>query len=143
MVEVYAGRGRFTKSVTSERNLSAMNRFLKIAVAVSLGWNVLLVIGVIANQGFASTRAAGGQFDSFPTGIRIAYLLNLAIVIYQALVIFKRVKSSRMFVKSLFILSTISVLVNAFSKSAAERWNAIPAAIIAYAFYREVTSNKG
>ena len=142
MVEVYVGMSGFTKSGFSERNLSTMNRLLKIAVAVSLGWNVVLVLGVIANQGFASTRAAGGQFDQFPVEIRIVYLLNLAVVIYQAIVLFTATQRSQLVVKSIFVLSILSVIVNAFSRTAAERWNAIPAAIIAYAFYREVKSRK-
>jgi hypothetical protein len=142
MVEVYVSGWGFTKSGFFERNLSAMNRSLKIAVALSLSWNVFLVLGVITNQSFAFSRAAGGQFDSFPIGIRIAYILNLAVVIYQAVILFSSKKRSVLIVKSIFVLSILSVSVNALSRSTAERWNAIPAALIAYAFYREVKAKK-
>jgi hypothetical protein len=110
----------------------------KTGLLLAFGWNFYLVFGVIANQSYAFERAAGGQFDSFPIGIRIAYLLNLSIVIYQALILFGRVKARRIVIRSLFILGVLSVLVNAFSQSPLERWNAIPAALIAYAFFREL-----
>ena len=142
MVEVYVGGQGFTKSGFFERNLSAMNRSLKIAVALSLAWNVFLVMGVIANQSYAFSRAAGGLFNSFPIGIRIAYILNLAVVIYQGVILFISKKRSILIVKSIFVLSIVSVIVNALSRSTAERWNAIPAALIAYAFYREVKAIK-
>ncbi len=119
-----------------------MNRSLKIAVALSLAWNVFLVMGVIANQSYAFSRAAGGQFNSFPIGIRFAYILNLAVVIYQGVILFTASKRSQLVVKGIFVLSIVSVIVNALSRSTAERWNAIPAALIAYAFYREVKAIK-
>jgi hypothetical protein len=115
-----------------------MNRIFKATLLLAFGWNIFLVIGVIANQSYAFTRAAGGQFDNFPTGIRIAYLINLAIVIYQIELLFRKVPRSEVIIKIFFALSSISVLVNALSRSPQERWNAIPATLIAYAFYREM-----
>ena len=52
-------------------------------VLLSFAWNVFLLIGVVLNLGFVQTRAAGGQFTDFPTGIRVAYVLQLALVTYQ------------------------------------------------------------
>jgi len=119
-----------------------MNRIFKAALLLAFGWNLFLVIGVIANQSYALTRAAGGQFESFPTGIRIAYLINLAVVIYQIELLFRKVHRRGLIIKIFFTLSSISVLVNALSRSPQERWNAIPAALIAYAFYREIKKSK-
>jgi len=36
------------------------------AVLLSFGWNIFLLVGVILNNGFVHTRAAGGQFTDFP-----------------------------------------------------------------------------
>jgi uncharacterized membrane protein len=115
-----------------------MNRIFKTTLLLAFGWNIFLVIGVIANQSYALTRAAGGQFDNFPTVLRIAYLINLAIVIYQMELIFRKVPRREMIIKIFFALGLMSVLVNAISRSPQERWNAIPAALIAFAFYREM-----
>ncbi|MEY4469040.1 MAG: hypothetical protein RLZZ87_364 [Actinomycetota bacterium] len=119
-----------------------MNRLFKASLLLAFSWNIFLVIGVIANQNYALTRAAGGLFDSFPVGIRIAYLINLAIVIYQLDLLFRNVSRREVIIKIFFVLSSISVLVNAISRSPQERWNAIPATLIAYAFYREMKKNK-
>jgi hypothetical protein len=105
---------------------------------MSLAWNVVLVLGVIANQSFAHTRAAGGQFESFPTGIRIAYILNLTFVVYQGLILLTAMKRPRFVLLALTVLEAFSIFVNALSRSSAERWNAIPAAVIAYALLSEL-----
>ena len=114
-----------------------MNRFFRPLLVLSLGWNVYLVAGVIFNQSYALTRAAGGQFSSFPTGIRFAYLATLAILVYQVLLFFTRVKRPTWIYRVFFYLGIASFLVNAISRSSNERWNAIPAALIAYGFYRK------
>ena len=137
MVEVYVGRVESTKSATIERNLEGMKHLFKPALLVSFGWNIFLVIGVIANQDYALTRAAGGQFESFPTGIRIAYCLTLALLIFQADILFSQRKWPQALYAIFFFLTCSSVLVNAISRSADERWNVIPALIIAIAFYKK------
>ena len=114
-----------------------MKNLIKPFLAISLAWNAYLVAGVILNQSYALTRAAGGQYDTFPTGIRVAYLLTFAIIIYQALLFFTEVKRPAWIYKVFFFLGIASFVVNAISRSANERWNAIPAALIAYCFYRE------
>jgi hypothetical protein len=137
MVEVYVGRGESSKLAHFERTLPIMNRFLRPLLALSLGWNIYLVAGVILNQSYALTRAAGGQFETFPAGIRIAYLITLAILIYQVLLFFTQVKRPTWIYIVFFFLGIASTLVNAISRSNNERWNAISAAVIAYGFYRE------
>lgn len=137
MVAVYAGAGQSSKLALIERSLEGMNRLIKPALLLSFGWNIFLVIGVIANQEYAFTRAAGGQFESFPTGIRIAYCLTLALLIFQAEILFSRRKRPQALYAIFFFLSCSSVFVNAISRSADERWNVIPALIIAIAFYKK------
>lgn len=114
-----------------------MKHLFKSALLLSLGWNIFLVIGVIANQSYALTRAGGGQFDTFPTGIRITYCVTLALLLFQADILFSARKRPPVLYAIFFFLSCSSVFVNAISRSADERWNAIPALIIAIAFYKK------
>jgi hypothetical protein len=142
MVEVYVGSRDSTKSAIFERTLLIMKSLLKPLLGISLIWNFYLVIGVILNQSYALTRAAGGQYESFPTGIRIAYLVTLTILIYQALLFYTKVNRPTWIYKVFFLIGILSFLVNAISRSSNERWNAIPAAVIAYGFYREWKKQK-
>lgn len=112
-----------------------MNRSLRTATSLSLLWNIYLVVGVINNSEYARTRAAGGQFQSFPTGIRIAYVITLMILLYQTLVILGGQSAPRWILTTMLVMGIFSVVVNAISRSANERWNAIPAAVIAYAVF--------
>jgi hypothetical protein len=137
MVEVYVGRAKSSKSAIIERNLEGMKHLFKSALLLSFGWNIFLVIGVIANQEYALTRAGGGQFESFPTGIRIAYCLTLVLLIFQAEILFSSRKRPPALYAIFFFLSCSSVFVNAISRSADERWNVIPAFIIATAFFKK------
>ena len=60
------------------------------AVLLSFAWNIFLIVGVILNNGFVHTRAAGGQFTDFPASIRVVYVLQLVLVVYQVW-IFKQI----------------------------------------------------
>lgn len=112
-----------------------MGKALKLATTVSLLWNIYLVIGVINNSSYALTRAAGGQFASFPNGIRAAYVVTLMILLYQSLVLLGNHQTPQWVLTAMLIMGISSVAVNAISRSANERWNAIPAAVIAYAVF--------
>ena len=108
-------------------------------VLLSFVWNVFLLLGVVLNLGFVHTRAAGGQFTDFPTGIRVAYVLQLALVAYQVW-IFKLIFHSdpvkpSWIPKLFFTLGILGILANAASRSSNERWNVIPAAIITWSFW--------
>ena len=109
------------------------------AVLLSFSWNIFLLVGVILNIGFAHTRAAGGQFTDFPISIRVVYVLQLALVLYQVL-IFKLIFHTepirlKWLPRFFVIVGIIGILVNAVSRSSNERWNVIPAAIITWAFW--------
>jgi hypothetical protein len=119
-----------------------MNRLLKAALLASFGWNIFLIVGVIANQSYATTRAAGGQFENFPMAIRATYCITLAIVIYQLEVLFTNIRRPHWIYQLFFFVGLSSVLVNAISMSADERWNVIPAAVIAYGFWKRWKSQK-
>jgi hypothetical protein len=112
------------------------------ALFASFTWNLYLVGGVMLGASYALDRAAGGQFDVFPTYIRIIYILNFALILYQV-VIYTRLSTGAMIkprwiVKAFVIAGIIGILLNAISRSPLERWNVIPAAIITWAFYREL-----
>ena len=118
---------------------SISGRFIFLLVLLSFAWNVFLLLGVVLNLGFVHTRAAGGQFTDFPTGIRVAYVLQLALVTYQVW-IFKLISHSdpvkpSWIPKLFFTLGILGILANAASRSSNERWNVIPAAIITGSFW--------
>ena len=115
------------------------NSFVFAVVLSSFAWNTFLLIGVVLNLDFVLTRAAGGQFTDFPSGIRFAYLFKLALVIYQ-IWIFKSIFYSdpvnpKWVPKFFFIMGLIGILLNAASRSSNERWNVIPAVIITWSFW--------
>ena len=110
-----------------------------IAVLLSFAWNIFLLVGVILNIEFVHSRAAGGQFTDFPTSIRVVYILQLALVVYQVWIfklIFNREPIRLKWLPKLFfIVGIIGILLNALSRSSNERWNVIPATIITWAFW--------
>ena len=60
-----------------------MKRLFSTAVLLSFIWNLILLIGVVLNMDYALPRAAGGQFESFPTSIRLLYVSQTFVVVYQ------------------------------------------------------------
>ena len=108
-------------------------------VLLSFAWNLFLLIGVIFNLAFVQTRAAGGQFTDFPAGVRVIYLIQSALVIYQVWIfkqIFHAEPISMKWLPKLFVIvGIIGILLNAASRSSNERWNIIPAAVITWAFW--------
>jgi len=108
-------------------------------VLLSFAWNLFLLIGVIFNLEFVQTRAAGGQFTDFPAGVRVIYLIQSALVIYQVRIfkqIFHAEPISMKWLPKLFVIvGIIGILLNAASRSSNERWNIIPAAVITWAFW--------
>jgi hypothetical protein len=115
------------------------------AVYASFAWNLYLVGGVMLGASFALDRAAGGQFEVFPTYIRVIYILNFALIVYQVM-IFGRYEyglaiKPKWIVKAFVILGILGILANAASRSVDERWNVIPAIIITFAFYRILKSD--
>lgn len=113
----------------------------KFVITLSMAWNLALVLGVVFNQSFALTRAAGGQFESFPTAIRVAYIVTAALLIveYRTLLnLWGHRSINPPWLPRLFlIVSLFSAVVNALSRSSNERWNVIPALIITYAFWQK------
>lgn len=118
----------------------------KVLPTTAVAWNLILVLGVIFNQEYALTRAAGGQFEDFPIGIRLAYVLSAVLVIWQyrtLINIWSQTPLNPRWLPKLFLgINLLGAIVNAISQSSNERWNAIPALILAYSFWsaRKTTS---
>jgi hypothetical protein len=115
------------------------NPIVFFLVLSSFFWNIFLLIAVVLNLDFANTRASGGQFTNFPLGIRVIYLLLIFLVLYQVwifhLIFNAEPLKLKWTPKLFFILGIVGILLNALSRSANERWNVIPAAIITWAFW--------
>jgi len=103
---------------------------LTLLAQLALLYNAALLISVALNLDWAKTRAAGGQFDSFPIALRILYLgMALGMVLLMRFLWRYRHTSlthsaarlSRL-IGYLFALSTVMQLI---SRSPAERFNAI------------------
>jgi hypothetical protein len=111
-------------------------------VYLCLLWNLALVAGVVLNASYAFERAAGGQFNTFPIGVRLLYIFISAFVLYQ-IVVFDRFQSGKS-ITSVWILKVfcglglLSTVLNLISRSTFERWNAVPAVIITIAFYKQI-----
>lgn len=116
------------------------------AVIASFAWNLYLVLGVILGASYALDRAAGGQFEYFPTSIRVIYILNFALVFYQMVIFIRyqrgQIVKPKWILKVFIILGILGILANAASRSPLERWNVIPAAIITLAFYMSYLKQK-
>lgn len=112
---------------------------LVFAAELSLFYNVIILISVALNLDWVRTRAAGGQFETFPGTVRWLYFLMTLTMLYLMPLLWsnrdknlpaKDAKLARL-ISYAFFVSTLFQLV---SKSMDERWNAIPALIIAFAF---------
>jgi uncharacterized membrane protein len=107
---------------------------------LSLTYNIILLLSVSLNSEWVRTRAAGGGFDSFPIAIRITYFL---MAVFMGALMFwvwdKRngitaIREGRL-ATFLAVLFSISTAMQLISQSRDERWNAIPAALLAITFW--------
>jgi hypothetical protein len=123
-----------------------MKKFLATFIYLSFAWNLFLVIGVVFGASYALERAAGGQYQSFPTTIRVIYIFNTLFIMYQLFVFdqFQRKNLlTKIWVLKLFcFVGVLSMVVNLASRSALERWNAIPALLITVAFFSQLKKGK-
>lgn len=116
-----------------------MKRFFSPIVFLSFAWSLYLVVGVVLGADYALTRAAGGQFDSFPTFLRFLYLINIAVIVWQVIV-YSRLLQNKVIkplwtLKVFVIVGILGTLANGVSRSADERWNAIPMLITTVTFW--------
>jgi hypothetical protein len=112
------------------------------ASLIAFAWNLYLVVGATLNVSSLMTRVAGGGYESLPIALRFAYGIQTLIVIFEMVFITSLYqhagawsKNSYLLSRIFLILSTLGAFVNVASNSPDEKWNAIPAAIIAYGFF--------
>jgi uncharacterized membrane protein (DUF485 family) len=113
--------------------------YLIYASILALSYNFLILISVALNQGWVRTRAAGGQYETFPITIRVIYFL---MAIFMATLMFwlwdNRNRSlnsqSKRLARILGYTFIVSTFLQIISQSPDERWNAIPAIVLAVTF---------
>ena len=122
-----------------------MKKLIPVFVFVSFAWSLYLVVGVVLGADYALPRAAGGQFDSFPTYLRFLYLINTAVIVWQVVVYMRLLQNKEIkplwTLKIFVILGALGTLANAASRSADERWNVIPMFITTLTFWRYSKKN--
>ena len=115
-------------------------KYWVVLAQFSLAINIAILVSVVLNLDWVKNHAAGGQYTSFPIWIRIIYLFMTLVMVFLILMLQKHKQSPvspkgpliSKIISWVFVVSTFLQLI---SKSSAERWNAIPAAIIALTFY--------
>jgi hypothetical protein len=118
---------------------------------VSLLYNIVILTSVTLNLDWVRTRAAGGQFKEFPIGVRFLDLLMAIFMVFLIGMLLNH-REKPMDTKGPMVTRVIgytfflSMFFQLISRSADERWNAIPAAILAVTFIfisrREQSRNK-
>lgn len=122
-----------------------MKKLIPVLVFASFAWSLYLVVGVVIGADYALTRAAGGQFDSFPTYLHFLYLINTSVIVWQVIVYMRLLQYKTIkpvwTLKVFVILGALGTIANAASRSADERWNVIPMLITTLTFWRYSKKN--
>jgi hypothetical protein len=121
--------------------------WLVILGEIALLYNLNLVGSVVLNLAWVRTRAAGGQFENFPIGIRIAYFFTtLLMLFFMAMLWNHRVnplqKHGPLVAKIIGYQFLVSTFFQLISRSPDERWNAFPALLLAYVFFQLAKRDK-
>jgi len=120
-------------------NRSLLGNLIYLA-ELALIYNASILISVTLNLDWAKPRAAGGQFETFPIGIRIIYCGMFFGMVFLILLLWRHrtialdqagVRLARI-IGYVFIASTFVQLI---SRSPEEQTNAIPASIISLTFF--------
>jgi hypothetical protein len=117
-------------------------KYLKYLIPLSLlslAYNIVILFSVVLNLDWVRTRAAGGQYETFPYSLRFIYFVMTLFMFFLALLLWNHKEApmdpsgprTARIIGYTFFISTIFQLI---SRSADERWNAIPALILAVTF---------
>ena len=106
---------------------------------ISLFYNAIILFSVTLNLDWVRTRAAGGQYETFPIGIRfVDFLMGIFMLFLIAMLWNHREKpmdeKGPMVTRIIGYTFFISMFFQIASRSMDERWNAIPAGILAVTF---------
>ena len=106
---------------------------------ISLIYNIVILLSVTLNLDWVRTRAAGGQYKDFPIGVRFVDLLMAIFMVFLIGMLWNH-REKPMDEKGPTVTRVIgytffiSVFFQIASRSMDERWNAIPAGILAVTF---------
>jgi hypothetical protein len=126
--------------IHSAGSASPLLKYLIYLAELALAYNALILISVTLNLDWAKPRAAGGQFENFPVGIRFIYCGMFIGMVFLMLFLWRHrtysldysgIRLARI-IGYVFIAST---LVQIVSRSPEERTNALPASIISLTFF--------
>ena len=118
---------------------------------ISLIYNAAILFSVTLNLDWVRTRAAGGQYKTFPIGIRfVDFLMGIFMLFLFSMLWSYRDKpmddKGPLVTRIIGYTFFVSMFFQIASRSSDERWNAIPAAILAITFIaisrREQARNK-
>lgn len=111
-----------------------------VVTAISLAVDLIIVASVVLNLAWVRTYAAGGQYTTFPTNVRVMYIFQVGFVLVVGWFLWKirngaqNVSDSK-FALAVLCIYAISTASQIISKSPHERLNAIPAALIMWGFF--------
>jgi len=99
----------------------------------------ITVFSVVLNLSWVRTHAAGGQYQSFPTYVRTMYFFQALFALLVLWFTWKirdgvKSQSDSNFALVIICIYAISVFSQLFSRTANERWNAIPALLIVWGY---------
>ena len=117
------------------------SKYLLPLALVSLFYNFIVISSVTLNLDWVRTRAAGGQFDTFPTALRILYFVMALLTLFLVRWLWSQrngvsTERNQKIARLLAFLFTVSTCLQLISRSSDERWNAIPAIILAITFWQ-------
>ena len=118
--------------------MKALKYLIPLSI-ISLIYNAAILFSVTLNLDWVRTRAAGGQYETFPIGIRfVDFLMGIFMLFLIAMLWNRREKpmdeKGPMVTRIIGYTFFISMFFQIASRSMDERWNAIAAGILAVTF---------
>ena len=118
--------------------MKALKYLIPLSI-ISLIYNVAILFSVTLNLDWVRTRAAGGQYETFPIGIRFVDFLMGIFMLFLIAMLWRHRESpmdekGSMVTRIIGYTFFISMFFQIASRSMDERWNAIPAGILAVTF---------
>ena len=106
---------------------------------ISLIYNIVILLSVTLNLDWVRTRAAGGQYTTFPIGVRFVDFLMAIFMVFLVGMLWKHRElpmdeKGPMVTRIIGYTFFVSTFFQLISRSGDERWNAIPALILAVTF---------
>ena len=117
-----------------------MRKLAFVLAEISLALDFIITFSVVLNLNWVRTWAAGGQYETFPMSVRLVYIFQALFALVVAWLGWKirdgvTNESDAKFALVVICIYVISIFSQVISKSAHERLNAIPAALIAWGFF--------